>query len=296
MSLTNAYSLSDYLTLPAHTQPWLIQPLIPVGGLVCLHGHAKTRKSFLAVQLARDLATGRAFLGFPTRQSKVLYIQLDTPRSLWQLRFQALAETPDFLPACDAGNLWLADTEHTPHPFHILLPQVQQWLRQQIDLIQPDLVIFDVIRKLFKGNDNDSDIIEEVLAMLKHVCRPAAALVIAHSKKAKADFDSGTIGEIRGSSAQGASYDTILRLQKATKTAGPTLTIEGRAIEDQTVRLANRPDLLFDLGAVSAFDLAVREALTREFVSERKRAEHLAAVTGETFDRCHSALRRAAKI
>lgn len=292
MPITNAYSYAEYLALPAHSQPWLVQPLIPVGGLVCLHGHAKTRKSFLAIQLARDICNGYRFLGFDTRPGRVLYVQLDTPRSLWQLRFQRLERDRFGLTPEGGANLYIADTEHTPHPFHILLPQVQQWLYEQIATIKPDLVVFDVIRKLFKGSDNDSDLIEEVLATVKHVCRPAAVLMIAHSKKAKADFDSGTIGEIRGSSAQGASYDTIMRLSKATKQKGPTLAIEGRATEDVVIQMANRDDLLFDLAGGSLFESAVRVALEREFGSDRARAGWLAEQTGESFDRCHAAIRR----
>lgn len=293
MSLSNAYPYAEYLTLPLHTQPWLVEPLIPAGGLVCLHGHAKTRKSFLAIQLARDVCNGHRWLGFDTKPGTVLYLQLDTPRSLWQLRFKELEKQHFGLTPEGGGRLILADSEHTPRPFHILLPTVQQWMRQQMDLFKPDLVIIDVIRKLFKGNDNDSDVIEEVLGTVKLACTPAAVLLIAHSKKANAEFDSGTIGEIRGSSAQGASYDTIMRLTKAGRGVGPTLSIEGRAVEDQTIMLVNRPDLLFDLSGDNSFQIALRDVLLGEYSSDRKRAEALAAMTGHSFDKCHAAVRRA---
>src|SRR5688572_4928703 len=139
MSIANAYPLSEYLALPANSQPWIINPLLPVGGMMCLHGHAKTRKSFLSIQLARDLCNGQRWLGFETKPCTVLYVQLDTPRSLWQMRFQQLVRSPDFGLTPEGGSrLWLADSEHTPFPFHILTPQVQQWMRQQIELIKPD--------------------------------------------------------------------------------------------------------------------------------------------------------------
>lgn len=292
MALTNAYSFTDYLALPQHEKPWLIKPFIPIGGIACLHGAAKSRKSFLSIQLARDIANGHPWLGFPTTQGRVLYIQLDTPRSLWQMRFQSLVSQNFGLTPDGASRLFLADTEHVPYPFHILQPAVQQWLRQQVDTIKPDLVIFDVIRKMFKGSDNDSDIMDEVIEAVKHTCQPAASLIIAHSKKVSKEFDGGTLDEMRGSGAQGAAYDTIFRLLKGSKTKPPRLTIEGRATEDQEIILANRPDLLFDLGQSSAFDAALREALEGTFTSERKRAEHLAAVTGEDFAKCQSALRR----
>lgn len=295
MPIANAYAYDDYLALPIHEQPWIVKPLIPVNGMICLHGHAKTRKSFLAIQLARDICNGEKFLGFETRTGNVLYIQVDTPRALWQLRFKDLETNAFGLSAEGKKRFYLADTESAPFPFHVTTPQVSQWLRNQVELVKPDLVIIDVIRKIFAGNDNDSDVLEQVLSAAKHACNPAAVLMIAHSKKAKEGFDSGTIGEIRGSSAQGASYDTIMRLQKASKNRGPLLTIEGRATEDTEIRLKNRADLLFDLGTMGAFDLATQDLLLQSFPSERKRAEALANLTGESFDKCHAALRRMKK-
>lgn len=292
MALTNAYSFAEYLALPQHEKPWLVKPFIPVGGIACIHGAAKSRKSFLSIQLARDIANGHDWLGFPTRQGTVLYIQLDTPRSLWQMRFQDLVAQNFGLTPEGAGRLFLADTEHTPYPFYIMTPTVQQWLRQQIDTLKPDLVIFDVIRKMFKGTDNDSDVMDEVIETIKHVCQPAASLVIAHSKKANKEYDGGTLDEMRGSGAQGAAYDTVFRLIKGAKGRAPKLTIEGRATEDQSITLANRDDLLFDLAGDSAFDAALRQTLLMTFASERKRAEHLSRVTGEEFAKCQSAIRR----
>lgn len=292
MAYSNAYSFAEYLALPQHDKPWLVKPFIPQGGIACIHGAPKSRKSFLAIQLARDIANGDPWLGFPTTPGRVLYVQLDTPRSLWQLRFQALARQHFGLTPDGADRLFLADTEHTPYPFHIKEPTVQAWLRQQIDLLKPDLVIFDVIRKMFKGSDNDSEIMDEVIELTKHTCQPAASLVIAHSKKASSEFDGGTLDEMRGSGAQGAAYDTVFRLFKSSKTKPPKLSIEGRATEDQTIILTNRDDLLFGLGAESAFDAALRHVLVMEFASERKRAEHLATVSGEEFAKCQSAIRR----
>lgn len=292
MALTNAYSFDDYLALPQADKPWIVKPFIPVGGIACIHGAAKSRKSFLSIQLARDIANGDPWLGFPTSPGRVLYIQLDTPRSLWQMRFQGLVEKGFGLTDEGRSRLFLADTEHTPYPFYIMTPTVQQWLRQQVDTIQPDLVIFDVIRKMFKGTDNDSDVMDEVIETTKHACQPAASLIIAHSKKSSKDYDGGTLDEMRGSGAQGAAYDTVFRLIKGSKSKPPKLTIEGRATEDQEIILSNRDDLLFDLGKESQFSATLRNCLEMTFSSERKRAEFLSAETGEEFAKCMSAIRR----
>lgn len=290
MVYADVYSLDDYLALPDDTIPWLVEPLIPSGGICCLHGLAKTRKSFLSLQLARDICNGHPFLGFPTKAGRVMYLQLDTPRSLWKLRIKTLVQSPDFgITPEGRTRLFLGDTEHMPFPFHVLQPTVRQWLRGQVEKVKPDLVILDVIRKIFQGNDNDSDIIEQVLNAVKEACKPAAVLLVAHSKKAAKDFDGGTIGEIRGSGAQGASYDTIFRLIKGKQ---PTLSIEGRATMEQTVKLVNRPDLLFDLTPDGMFRQAVLDILTEDYPNTRQRALALQGRTGEDFARCQTAIRR----
>lgn len=294
MADRNVHSFQEYIDLPQHEKPWLLKPFIPVGGIACIHGAAKTRKSFLSIQLARDIANGEPWLGFPTRPGTVLYVQLDTPRSIWQMRFQELARQNFGLTPEGAGRLFLADTDTPglPYPFYISKPEVKLWIKHQIDTIKPDLIIFDVIRKMFKGSDNDSDTMDLLIEEIKHTCQPAACLVIAHSKKASKDHDGGTLDEMRGSGAQGAAYDTVFRLLKGRKGKPPKLTIEGRVTEDMEVILKNRDDLLFDLGQESAFDAAIRHALVMDFTSERKRAEHVAALTGEDFAKCQSAIRR----
>ena len=57
---------------------WLIDDLLPVGGVVMLSAKPKMGKSFLAIQLALSVASGDKFLGFQARKHEVLYIDLET--------------------------------------------------------------------------------------------------------------------------------------------------------------------------------------------------------------------------
>lgn len=75
-----------FYTLPSLTeeerQPpdFLVDGMIPVG-LTFLSGAPKTRKSFLALQLAAAVSTGSAFLGFPTKRCSVVYFDLEGSKS-----------------------------------------------------------------------------------------------------------------------------------------------------------------------------------------------------------------------
>lgn len=64
-------------TLPP--MKWLIDDLLPVGGVVMLSAKPKMGKSFLAMQLALTVASGGKFLGFQAEEKhEVLYIDLET--------------------------------------------------------------------------------------------------------------------------------------------------------------------------------------------------------------------------
>src|SRR3990167_6684502 len=84
---------ADYLALPRNAENWLLRPLLPVGGSMILYGDPKVGKSYAALQLAVAL-TGDGpdeWLGFPTGQAgPVVYVHLDTPRSLWAERLEEL--------------------------------------------------------------------------------------------------------------------------------------------------------------------------------------------------------------
>jgi RecA-family ATPase len=53
---------------------WLIEGLMPAGGLAVLYGAPKLGKSFLALDWALSVAAGRRWLGRNVRQGDVVYV------------------------------------------------------------------------------------------------------------------------------------------------------------------------------------------------------------------------------
>lgn len=77
-------------TLPP--MKWLIDDLLPVGGVVMLSAKPKMGKSFLAIQLALSVASGGEFLGFQARKHGVLYIDLETSQRSMKNRISMMTE------------------------------------------------------------------------------------------------------------------------------------------------------------------------------------------------------------
>lgn len=71
---------------------WLIDDLLPVGGVVMLSAKPKMGKSFLAIQLALAVASGGDFLGFQARKHEVLYIDLETSQRSMKNRISMMTD------------------------------------------------------------------------------------------------------------------------------------------------------------------------------------------------------------
>lgn len=67
--------------------PYLIDPLLEVGGILLLHGPPTAGKTQLAMTLAGSIATGVPFLGrYPVQQGLVLFVQADMATELLKER------------------------------------------------------------------------------------------------------------------------------------------------------------------------------------------------------------------
>ena len=269
---------------------WLVEPLIPVGGSVLLYSGPKVGKTWLALGLSFAVARGEPWLGYATAAGPVLYLQIDMPRSLWQLNLYQRAKGHGVaLPI--AGTWSTGDSESLPFPFNILTLTHAETLRAEVDRLHPVLVIVDTFRKAFKGNANDDDLITAVTDTFRVACRPAAVLYIHHGKKAPSDalVEHTLMDESRGSSALTGAVDTIMRLRDKKHGKGE-LTIQGRAVEETTIELIRQPSLMWDTasGAFASAVAVMRRNTIYPTATAKVRA--LALATNRTEDTCRRAL------
>lgn len=196
-----------------------------------LYGDPKVGKSYLALQLADAMLRGESWMGWnvPT-PVKVVYVQLDNPRSLWQDRLKKLAAS-----GLDLTHLYQGDRETLTFPFDIRRPDHFTLLRSAIVDIKPDVVVIDTIRRMHQADENDSTTMSNVLDQLIAACAPAAIVVVAHSRK-PSENGSDVINDNRGSNAVVGNVDAIIKLTKR------TLAYSGRAIEEGAIRVHRLPN------------------------------------------------------
>lgn len=225
----------EYLKLDRGPNQWLVEHILPVGGLLNLYGKPKIGKSYLGLGLALAVSNGGKFLDQDVKTTgRVLYVQVDTPRGIWASRLESIG----------TGKLWdnifFADSSIVPYPFNIL-GDGKDWLLGEVIRIEPQLVILDTIREAHSGDENDSGVMRNVLASLVVACNGRALCILSHARKEHADASQDLMTENRGSNYVSGRADCIMRLTKK------YIIYQGRTIEEQKLKMKQGPTGLWEI-------------------------------------------------
>jgi RecA-family ATPase len=256
-------ALDAYLKLPVAEYTWIIDGIVPTSGIVNLFAPSKLGKSMLVLDMARAISQGdTSWMGHTiTNQAKVLFVQLDTPRSLWIERFQDLQkagidfttnEVTEAMPnACEYFQM--LDMESVPQPFNLMEAETRTWFNDHIEATKPDLVLIDTLREIHDMDEDKAGPMKIVLGQLLLAVTPKegprpAVLIITHSRKESPKFDGGLMQEGRGSNYLVGRCDTVMRMKGKENSDICQLMYKGRRT-GHTVKTLNRnkETILWDL-------------------------------------------------
>lgn len=285
--------METYLSLPRDKEVWLIKPLLPVSGAALIYSQEKLGKTSLAIQLAAAISGHHdEWMGFGVAQhGVVLYLQLDTPRSTFAIRFEKLLQHKYPMAKEDFR---IADRECLEkYPFDILQPSHVAHLHELVHKHDALAVIVDTLREAHSGEEDSSTTMRNVMVNLVGATHPAALVVISHSRKPHPDVDRSLMADHRGSSYVTGRMDVIMRLTKN------RLYYGGRSIEEGDIKLLRQdvdgvllwepdPD---DMGQ-HLHNILMDPALT----SMRAKARALAPLVHKSEEACMSAIRRATSV
>lgn len=201
--------LSDLLTTPLRFD-WLIEDMLEIGTLALLVGEEGSFKSFIAIDMALCVATGRPWHEHKVKQGAVLYVpgegRQGVIRRMWAWCDQY---------GCSPENLYVAD-----RPMNLLnqedVKSVQLALSERDDWA---LIVLDTLnRNLSGGDENSSQVMGAAVgsADLLRECTRATILLIHHTP-----LEGRSKGNIRprGHSLLAAAADTIFTTRVREKTA-----------------------------------------------------------------------------
>jgi KaiC/GvpD/RAD55 family RecA-like ATPase len=135
---------------PPFMQEWLAPFFIPKGKHIAVYGDAKIGKSLFTLEAVAAIAAGKNFLGLPTQQAKVLYLDFENhPLSDIKPRLEAM------------GFQW----EELDNLYYLSFPELDfldspsggEQLYAMVKNHGIELVIIDTIARITEGKENDND-------------------------------------------------------------------------------------------------------------------------------------------
>ena len=194
---------------------WLIQGILPGNALTMVYGASDTYKTFVVLDMAASIATGRSWHGHAARWGFVVYIVAEggegfpTRVAAWAKAHRARLDTLPLFQRLDPVQL-LEDGEVDE-----LLDRVER-LHAELPS-RPVLVVFDTLGMCLQGGDENSNSdIHRVVLALNRIRRAtnATLLVVHHTSDPKAKRP-------RGASAMRGDLNTLILVSRQ----GTTLTL-----------------------------------------------------------------------
>lgn len=241
--------MRDFLDRAPAEIDWLVEGLIPVRTRGLMVADGKVGKSPLALDLALALASGSSWLGHaaPQRRRVAVISREDAPQETAR-RLRLLAEGSAARGEYNWGQIWMNTMDQSPEYRLDNLEQVDALIKE-LQMEQFDLAIFDVLRELHGGDENDNTVMAGVLAALKRVQVEARCgiLLLHHLSKAQSTNvfrDARGAGAIHGWTEWGAGMtvvdelaprkDWVRKVDFELKYACPADTVYFKIVGDET--------------------------------------------------------------
>jgi 5S rRNA maturation endonuclease (ribonuclease M5) len=194
--------LGDLMREPEEQVSWLLEGVLPAGGLGLLAAKPKTGKSTLARCLALAVARGESFLNRPTLQGAVIYLALEEKRSEVRGHFRAMGASGE--------EEILIHAAHAPAD---AVPAITAEMKAQ----KPVLLIIDPLLRFTRVKDgNDYAQVTAALEPILILARESGAHVLLVHHLGKGERAEPTDG-ILGSTALFAAVDTALVMRRTEK-------------------------------------------------------------------------------
>jgi hypothetical protein len=207
--------IRDLLAEPDDAVSWIVDGLLPAGGLSVFGGKPKGGKSTTARAIALRVSRGEPVLGRTTTPGPVIYLGLEDPRRVTKGHLRTLGARAE-------DDLYVF-TGHRP-------AEALVWLEGVLAKVDPVLVVVDTLQHLLGVSDlNDYARVVAALGPVLALVRPRQAhmMLVHHAGKGdRTGFDS-----ILGSTAIVGTVDVALLLRRRDDNTR-TLTTLQRSGED----------------------------------------------------------------
>lgn len=146
------YEANEYEQMVVLPPPFHIHDLLPKGGVLLLYGKTGVMKSWLCLHIAFCIATGQEWLGFPTTQARVLYVNFEiSPATFHNRRFLPMKRR--FV--VEDQMLFL----HSPGEMFLEEDDIFAPFEESVNAISPGVIILDCLSGFYGKSINDDEAI-----------------------------------------------------------------------------------------------------------------------------------------
>lgn len=204
--MSKLWSAGDLATHDFPEPPYLVKPMIPLGGNVLMHGKRGVGKTQFLMTLANSVTNGYPFLGrWPVQKGPMVIVQVDMTPQIQQLRIIKVRDLLD-----------MEDIYFTFPPSMNIREMVLRHasLVDQIREVEPVCVAWDTLRKIHRESENASESPGIVYGAANEIVPSATHMFSHHDKKTPADpdFESDPEEQFRGSGAWIDDAETSIQL------------------------------------------------------------------------------------
>ena len=176
-------SLAKYKDNPPKLPEELIEGILRRGHKMLISGSSKAGKSFLLMELCVAIAEGTKWLGFPCKQGKVLYVNLEIDPASCINRFLKIYEALG-VPMNHSDNIVVWNLRGHAVPLDQLVPKLIRRVRD----LQLSAIIIDPIYKVITGDENNASEMGQFCNQFDKICTETKCSTIYchhHSKGAQ---------------------------------------------------------------------------------------------------------------
>lgn len=241
-STATALTASEWLQQQDEPTSELVSGLIDQGGRVAIVGQSKARKSFLALQLAIALATGKPFLGYQTTAQRVLLLNGEITGSHYKKRVRRMIEALAINPS-ELSGLRIANTSEDATPWDLAR------ILTMAKSLKVSAVIVDPAYLLLEDEIDQQEVRRCVREMKRFAQIGITLLMIYHATKGRIG-DRQVIDRVAGSGIFARDCSTLVSLcEHANEADHVVMSCEVRNHPPQPPKT-----ILFDNGAFHLAD------------------------------------------
>ena len=184
----------------------IIENVLCVGDKMLLAGPSKAGKSFSLLELAVAIAEGGLWFGWPCRQGKVLYINLELKEDNCDIRLQRIYKALNLSPN-NAKNIDTWNLRGKARTLDQLAPKLIRRAKKNCYSV----IIIDPIYKVITGDENNASEMGKFCGLFDQVCEELnCAVVYAHHHSKGAQGHKKAADRSSGSGVFARDPDVIL--------------------------------------------------------------------------------------